>query len=105
MGNMNQMMRQAQAMQRKLEQAQAEVAEEEITGQAGGGMVAVTVNGTGTTVKHISIDPEAVDPDDPEMLADIVTAAVNDALRAAKAFEEEQLGGIAGQMGLPPGML
>lgn len=102
---MNQMMRQAQAMQRKLEQAQAAIAEEEITGQAGGGMVRATVNGTGTEVRRIELDPAAVDPEDVELLADIVTAAVNEALRAAKAYEEEQLGGIAGQLGLPPGML
>lgn len=102
---MNQMMRQAQAMQRKLEQAQAAIAEEDITGQAGGGMVRATVNGTGTEVRRIELDPAAVDPEDVELLADIVTAAVNEALRAAKAYEEEQLGGIAGQLGLPPGML
>ena len=105
MGNMNQMMRQAQAMQRKLEQKQAEIAEEEISGQAGGGMVMVTVTGTGDQVTSIAIDPEAVDPDDVEMLADMVTAATNEALRAAREYEQEQLGGIAGQMGLPPGML
>ncbi len=105
MSNMNQMMRQAQAMQRKLEQAQEEIAAEEVSAQAGGGMVTVTVNGTGSEVRRIEIDPQAVDPDDVEMLADILTAAMNEALRTAKAFEQDKLGGIAGQMGLPPGML
>ena len=105
MGNMNQMMRQAQAMQRKLEEKQAQLAEEEVSGQAGGGMVTVTVNGTGDQVRSVTISPEAVDPDDVEMLADMVTAAMNEALRAAKEYEQEQLGGIAGQLGLPPGML
>lgn len=105
MGDMNQMMRQAQAMQRKLEEKQAQIAEEEVSGQAGGGMVTVTVNGTGDEVRAVTISPDVVDPDDVEMLADLVTAAMNEALRLAKEYEQEQLGGIAGQMGLPPGML
>ncbi len=105
MGNMNQMMRQAQAMQRKLEEKQAAISQEEVSGQAGGGMVTVTINGTGDEVRSVEISPEVVDPDDVEMLSDMVTAAMNEALRLAKEYEQEQLGGIAGQMGLPPGML
>lgn len=101
MGNYNQMMQQAQAMQRKLVKAQEEIAEMEVSGQAGGGMVNATVNGSGDQVLSIRIDPEAVDPDDVEMLADMVTAAVNEALRGAKELEEERLGGIAGGLGLP----
>lgn len=100
-----QMMRQAQAMQRKLEKAQEEIAAAEVSGSAGGGMVTVTVNGTGSEVRAVEIQPEAVDPDDVEMLQDLVTAATNEALRVANEYEQEQLGGIAGQLGIPPGML
>ena len=104
MSNMNQMMKQVQAMQRKLGKAQEELAEKEVSGSAGGGMVTAVVNGGGTAVRSISINPEAVDPDDVEMLQDMVVAAVNEALRAAKELEAETMGGIAGGLGLPPGM-
>ncbi|MBA2530405.1 MAG: YbaB/EbfC family nucleoid-associated protein [Euzebyales bacterium] len=102
---MNQMMRQAQALQRKLAKAQEELATKEVSGTAGGGMVTAVVSGGGAAVKSITIAPEVVDPDDVEMLADMVTAAVNDALRAAKELESETMGGLAGGLGLPPGLL
>jgi nucleoid-associated protein EbfC len=101
MANYNQMMQQAQAMQRKLMKAQEEIAAIEVTGQAGGGMVSVTLNGSGDQVHKVEIDPQAVDPDDVEMLADMVTAAVNEALRQAKELEHDKLGGITGGLGLP----
>ena len=104
MSNMNQMMKQAQAMQRKLMKAQEDLAEQEVSGSAGGGMVTVVVNGSGTEVKSVAINPEAVDPEDVEMLQDLVVAAVNEGLRAAKELEAETMGGLAGGMGLPPGM-
>ena len=104
MSNMNQMMKQAQAMQRKLAKAQEELAEQEVTGTAGGGMVTVVVAGSGTQLKSVAINPEAVDPADVEMLQDLVVAAVNEGLRAAKDLEAETMGGLAGGMGLPPGM-
>lgn len=100
---MNQMMRQAQALQRKLMKAQEEIAQLEVTGSAGGGMVTVTMSGDGQ-LKAISINPDAVDPDDVEMLEDMVTAAVNEGLRNAKELEQEKMGGLAGGMGLPPGL-
>jgi len=103
--NMNQMMKQAQAMQRKLLQAQEQLAAQEVTGSAGGGMVTAVVNGSGTEVKSISVNPDAVDPDDVEMLQDMVVAAVNEALRSAKDLETETMGGVAGGLGLPPGLL
>jgi DNA-binding YbaB/EbfC family protein len=103
--NMNQMMRQAQAMQRKLMEAQEEVAQMEVTGSAGGGTVTAVVAGGGGEVKAITIDPDAVDPDDVDMLQDMVTAAVNDGLRQAKELEAEKLGGLAGGLGLPPGLM
>lgn len=104
-GNMNQIMKQAQAMQRKLAAAQEELAATDVEGAAGGGMVRVTVAGGGGEVRSIVIDPAAVDPDDVEMLADMVTAAVNEALRAAKELEEEKMGGLTAGLGLPPGIL
>ncbi len=102
---MNQMMKQAQAMQRKLLKAQEELAGKEVSGSAGGGMVTAVVNGAGTEVRSITVNPEAVDPDDVEMLQDMVVAAVNEALRAAKELESEMMGGVAGGLGLPPGLL
>ena len=105
MSNMNSMMKQVQAMQRKLTKAQDELAGKEVSGSAGGGMVTAVVNGGGTEVRSISINPEAVDPEDVEMLADMVVAAINEALRAAKELEAETMGGIAGGLGLPPGLV
>ena len=105
MSNMNNMMKQAQALQRKLAQAQEELSTKEVTGSAGGGMITAIVNGSGTEVRSMSINPEAVDPDDVEMLQDMVVAAVNEALRAAKELEAQTMGGLAGGMGLPPGLL
>lgn len=103
--NMNQMMRQAQAMQRKLVEAQEEITQLEVTGSAGGGMVTAVVAGGGGEVRSITIAPDVVDPDDVEMLQDMVTAAVNEGLRAAKALEQELMGDLAGGMGLPPGLI
>ena len=105
MSNMNQMMKQAQALQRKLAQAQEELAGKEVTGSAGGGMITAVVNGAGTEVRSMAINPEAVDPEDVDMLQDMVVAAVNEALRAAKELEAQTMGGLAGGMGLPPGLL
>ncbi len=102
---MNQVMKQAQALQRKLAKAQEELARQDVTATAGGGMVTAVVAGGGGEVRAITIDPQVVDPDDVEMLADMVVAAVNEALRAAKQMENELMGGLAGGMGLPPGML
>jgi nucleoid-associated protein EbfC len=105
MSNMNQIMKQAQAMQRKLMQAQEELAQQEVSGQSGGGMVTAVVAGGGGEVKSITINPDAVDPDDVEMLQDMVVAAVNEALRNAKALEEEAMGGLTSGLGLPPGLV
>ena len=101
---MNQMLRQAQALQRKLARAQEEIAELEVTGSSGGGTVNAVANGTGDLLR-IEIAPEAVDPDDVEMLQDLVVAAVNEALRSARELEQEKLGGLAGGLGLPPGLI
>lgn len=104
MGNRNHMMRQAQALQRKLAKAQAELAGTEVSASAGGGMVTAVVTGAGE-FRRIVIKPEAVDPDDVEMLADIIVAACNEALRKSKELENELVGELAPGLGLPPGLL
>lgn len=96
--NMQALMKQAQQMQEQLKKAQEELKESEFIGSAGGGMVKVTVSGA-KEVLAVSINPEAVDPDDLEMLEDLVTAAVNDALNKA-AEKERELMPMAGNLGL-----
>lgn len=98
-GNMQQLMKQAQAMQRKLQEAQQELAESEVTGSAAGGMVEVTLTGDKTPVS-VSIKPEAVDPDDIEMLEDMVLAALNDAMKQADDLSKELLGPMGNAGGL-----
>lgn len=98
--DMNKMMKQAQKMQLELARAQEEIREFTFTATAGGGMVEATAKGDGTLVA-LKIDPEAVDPDDVEMLEDMVTAAVNEALRGIAAESEERLGSVTGGMGIP----
>lgn len=98
--NMNQMIRQAQKMQEAMEKAQEELAVKEYTASSGGGMVSVTVNGAKEVVK-VSIKPEVVDPDDVELLEDMIAGAVNEALRAAEAESQQVLGSITGGMRAP----
>jgi DNA-binding YbaB/EbfC family protein len=96
--NQQQIMRQVQQMQAAMAQAQAEIAATEVSGSAGGGMVTATVTGTGD-LKAIKIDPAAVDPEDVEMLEDLVVAAVAEARRAADALSQEKMGAITGGLG------
>ncbi len=99
------MMKQVQEMQKKMAQAQEELANETVEASAGGGMVTVVMSGS-LEVREVRIKPEAVDPDDVEMLQDLVTAATNEALRAAQDLASEKLGGATGGMDLPniPGL-
>lgn len=97
--NMQQMMRQAQAMQQKMQQMQEELSAREFTAQAGGGMVSATVTGA-KEVKSVHIDPACVDPDDVEMLEDLITAAVNEALRTAQETTEAEMGKLTGGLNL-----
>jgi DNA-binding YbaB/EbfC family protein len=90
--DMNALMKQAQEMQEQMARAQEEAKNEIREASAGGGMVTVKANGTGELLE-ITIDPRAVDPDDPELLADMVLAAANEALRAATQAVEAKLGG------------
>ena len=97
--DMNKMLREAQKMQEQLAQAQEEAANEVVEASAGGGMVTVKSNGAGEIVE-LTIDPRAIDPDDPELLADMIQAAVNEALRSARALMESKMSGlIPGDLG------
>ena len=93
--DMNKMMQQVQQLQAQMEQAQAELANETVEASAGGGMVTVIATGA-LEIKEIKIAPEAIDPDDPDLLADMVLAAVNEALRSAQSLQQSKLGGMAG---------
>ena len=106
--NMNQMLKQVQKMQADMMKAQEALASETVEASAGGGMVTVTISGD-LAVKEIVIDPEAIDPEDAELLQDMVLAAVNEAIRQAQELAATRMGGATGGMdlgslGLPPGL-
>lgn len=90
MGNMQQMMKQAQKMQEQMAKAQEELEETELEGTSGGDMVTVTVNGK-KRMLSVSVKKEAVDPDDIEMLEDLILAAYNDAYEKAEELEQEKM--------------
>ena len=102
-GGMNNLMSQMQKLQDEMEKAQDGLADEEVTGSAGGGMVTVVATGK-QEIRSIKIKPEAVDPDDVEMLEDLVLAAVADALQKSHELAEERMSGLTSGMGLPPGL-
>lgn len=101
-GNIGNLMKQAQAMQANLEKAQQEIAELEITGEAGGGMVKVVMTGR-HDVRRVTIDPVLLG-DDKEMLEDLIAAAVNDAVHKVEAMTQEKLSGLTAGLNLPGGM-
>lgn len=103
MPNMNNLMKQAQKMQRQMEKTQQELEEKEVTATAGGGVVEVVVSGK-RELKSIKIDPEVVDSDDVETLEDLVMAAVNEGLRQAEELTNKEMAKVTGGMGLPGGM-
>ena len=96
--NMQQLLKQAQKMQEDMLAAQESLKDETVEAASGGGMVTVQVTGD-LAVKSITIDPEAVDPEDVELLQDMVLAAVNEALRSAQELAASKMGGIAGGLG------
>jgi nucleoid-associated protein EbfC len=100
MGNMQNMMKQMQKMQKKMQEAQEELGEQKIEGTAGGGMVTVIVTGHKEVV-DVKIKPEAVDPDDVEMLQDLVLAATNDALKKVEELTNNTMGQFTKGMNLP----
>lgn len=96
--NMNNLMKQAQKMQKQMEEAQASLGEKEIEITSGGGAVKIVITGK-KEIKSIKIDPEVIDPDDVEMLEDLMLSAVNEAVRQADELANSTLGKITGGMG------
>ena len=96
--DMNALMKQAQQMQNDMMQAQEQLKDEVVEASAGGGMVKVKMGGD-LTLREIKIDPEAIEPEESEILADMVQAAVNEGLRAAQELAASKMGGITGGMG------
>jgi nucleoid-associated protein EbfC len=94
----NKLMKQAAQMQEQLAQAQGEAATQVVEASAGGGMVTVKATGSGE-LTEVKIKPEAIDPDDPEVLEDMVLAAVNEALRSASSLMESKMSGLMGGLG------
>ena len=100
-GGMGNLMKQAQQMQEQMQKAQQELADMEVTGEAGGGMVKVTMTGR-HDVRRVSIDPSLLG-DDREMLEDLVAAAMNDAVHKVEAGTQDKFSGMASGLNLPPG--
>ncbi|HJG62045.1 MAG TPA: YbaB/EbfC family nucleoid-associated protein [Enorma massiliensis] len=98
--NMQQMMKQARKMQEQLAAAQETIAQSTVDASTGGGMVKVTVSGD-MQVTSLKIDPEAIDPEDVEMLEDMVMAAVNEALRGVGELANRQMGAVTGGLNIP----
>ncbi|HLM50950.1 MAG TPA: YbaB/EbfC family nucleoid-associated protein [Solirubrobacteraceae bacterium] len=96
--NMNQMMKQVQKMQADMMAAQEELKDEKVEGSAGGGAVKVVITGD-LVVQSIAIDESAIDPEDPELLQDMVVAAVNESIRAAQELAATKMGGLTGGLG------
>ena len=102
MKNLGNLMKQAQQMQAKMEEMQAKLADAEISGESGGGMVSVTLNGKGAA-KRVKIDPTLIDPSDPEVLEDLIVAAINDARVKLDSYTQEQMSEVTGGLQLPGG--
>lgn len=102
MKNLGQMMKQAQQMQTKMTELQEKLAETELTGASGGGMVHVTMNGKGE-LRRVKIDPALADPNDVEVLEDLIVAAANDAKAKIEVHVAEQMRELTGGLSLPPG--
>lgn len=102
--NMNNIMKQAQKMQRQMEETQAQLAERELEVTSGGGAVKVVVT-CNKEIRDIVISPDVVDPEDVEMLQDLILSAVNEALRQAEEASQAEMGKLTGGMGLPGGFM
>lgn len=102
MKNLGQMMKQAQQMQARMSEMQEEMEAHHVEGASGGGLVVVRVNGK-FDVQSVSIDPALIDPSDPEMLEDLVAAAINDAKQKIDVFKQEKVAEMTGGLPLPPG--
>ena len=102
-GNIGNMMKQAQQLQANMQRAQAEIAQLEVTGEAGGGMAKVTMNGK-HQVSRVSLDDAIISTDDKDMLEDLVAAAINDAVQKVERTTQEKMSSLMGGMNLPPGL-
>ena len=103
-GNMNNLMKQAQRMQRQMEESQKELETKEFTAKAGGGAVSVTVTGA-KVVKNVEISKEVVDPDDVEMLQDLIVSAINECGKKVDEMMQSEMAKLTSGLGLPPGMI
>lgn len=103
MKNLGNMMKQAQAMQAKMAEAQAKLEQMTVEGASGGGMVKVLLSGKGE-MKGLTIDPNLIDPEDAEVLEDLIIAAHNDAKAKSEAMMAEEMKAVTGGLQLPPGM-
>ena len=99
-GNINQMLKQAQKMQEDVAALQADLEQREYQGASGGGMIQVTIDGK-YNIKKLTISPEAVDPEDVEMLEDLITVAVNEAVSTAAKTAEDEMGAVTGGLNMP----
>jgi DNA-binding YbaB/EbfC family protein len=102
MKNLGQLMKQAQEMQSRMAEMQERLKDSEVVGQAGGGMVQITMNGK-HEVRAVKIDPSLIDPSEAEVLEDLIAAAVNDARGKIETFMQEEMQNLTGGMNLPPG--
>ncbi|MBT3990480.1 MAG: YbaB/EbfC family nucleoid-associated protein [Rhodospirillaceae bacterium] len=102
MKNLGQMMKQAQEMQSKMTEMQDKLSEMEVTGSSGAGMIEVTLSGK-SDVRKIKIDPSLIDPNDPEVLEDLIVAAFNDAKAKVEARVSDKMSEMTGGLQLPPG--
>jgi len=101
-GNIGNLMKQAQQMQANVQRVQAEIAALEVTGEAGGGIAKVTMNGK-HEVTRVTLDPSIIGSDDKEMLEDLIAAAINDAVQKVARTTQEKMAAVMGGMNLPPG--
>lgn len=102
-GGMGNLMSQMNKLQDEMAKTQDELSEEVLTVSAGGGMITIEITGQ-QEFRSIHIEPDAVDPDDVEMLEDLVLAAITEAMEKSQAVQEERMGALTGGMGLPPGL-
>lgn len=102
-GNIGNMMKQAQQLQANMQRAQNEIANLEVTGEAGGGMAKVQMTGK-HQVLRVTLDPSIISSDDKDMLEDLVAAAINDAVQKLERVTQEKMSSVMGGMNLPPGL-
>jgi hypothetical protein len=101
-GGMGNLMKQAQQMQDRMQKVQEEIANTEVTGESGAGLVKVTITGS-HSVRRVDIDPSLMEEDEKEMLEDLIAAAFNDASRRIEETQKEKMAGVTGGMQMPPG--